>query len=224
VAAAALLGAATPIRAQLPGLPVAPNAFVRPGVAAAVNVGRTEDRTTVGLALGYGNGSRLFAVTSGAALFDGRDFGGKRREAAWGVRGLVRGLTLLGGRAAVSPFLGVGGVTLHSTAPGAADEEITQDLLAVPAGVVASYRMRLGEQRVLSASVAPFYSYNRLTASGDQISGAVLRLSASIDVAVTRRAGVTLAWEGGAAAAPDEPGPRRSLLGLGFSFGFGGPR
>jgi hypothetical protein len=210
--ALASVGSSMTVGAQLPGLPVLQNAFVGPGLAAAVNAGGGSGASAYAAALGWAPRSARFQVSVGAGvLVSGGQTGG-----AFGVRGAVPVFSMMGGNLGVAGFLGVGG---------ARGREVPQrgraGLGQVPVGAAVAYRRALGATRGFSVYAAPFVGFFRddFGDAGTQ-SATLLRVSVGGDFAITRAIGVTAGLEAGSSRA-DGPGPSGVVWGAGVSYAFG---
>jgi hypothetical protein len=222
--------------AQLPGVPAAPGAFVRPGLAFAANAGlearglapETVDgarrsRWTYGLAAAFAPASARWQLAGGAAAQTwgsgyqdpGTSFGGR---AAFVVLDRPRfGATAVAG-------LGFARARFEPPAGGSAaeDEDVVQ-LRQLPLGVAVGARGGWGGgRRAWALSVAPQYVWYRFSAGEDAQSAARPRVGLLAEVGLTPRLGVSVAYEDGARAAGGEPGPRAGTVGLALSFALGG--
>src|SRR5918999_255677 len=100
-----LLGWGATVQGQLPGLPVLQNAFVGPGLAAAVNGGGGSGSSAYAAALGWSPRSARFQVSIGA----GAHVGGGETGGAFGARVAVPVFSFRNGSLGVAAFAGVGG-------------------------------------------------------------------------------------------------------------------
>jgi hypothetical protein len=207
---AALCGV-RPLGAQLPGLPVLQNAFVGPGLAAAVNVGGGSGASAYAAALAWAPRSgRLQVSLGGGAFVSSGSTGG-----AFGLRAAMPVFSLMNGNLGIAAFAGIGGAQGPREARGRAG------LGQVPVGAAVAYRRALGATRGFSVYAAPFFEYFRsdFGEAGNESAG-LFRVSVGGDFAVTRKIGVTAGLETGAAR-DDGPGPSGLLWGVGVSYAFG---
>jgi len=124
---------------QMPGLPVLQNAFVSPGMAAAVNAGGGSGATTYAAALGWAPGSARFQISvGGGALVSSGETG-----ATVGLRAAMPVFAFMGGNLGVAAFAGVGG------GKGAREAQGRPGLGQLPIGAAVGYRRGLGATRGL---------------------------------------------------------------------------
>jgi hypothetical protein len=216
VATAAL--AAPPAGAQMPGVPVLQNGFVRPGAAAALNYGTAEGADVLALAGAWTPASGRFQLSLGLGLLS-PEVGD--RGTTTGVRAAVPIGTPWTGRPSsafgLAVFAGVGGTRI--TAGGDA-----QGIVQVPAGIGVGYRRRIGETRALALFLTPSYTWTRRTGAdaadglGDESN--LFRTAIGGDLVVTDRIGVTAGYEFGATAGSGAPGATGGIFGLGVSYIF----
>jgi hypothetical protein len=210
--ALAALGPWADAEAQLPGLPVLQNAFVAPGLAAAVNAGGGSGATAYAAAVGWAPRSGRFQVSLGAGVFvSSGNTGG-----AFGLRAAVPVFSMMGGDLGVAGFVGVGG---------AQGPQVPQrgraGLGQVPLGAAVAYRRALGATRGFSVYAAPFAGFfrNDFGDAGTE-SATLFRVSVGGDFAFTQAIGVTAGLEAGASR-DDGPGPSGVVWGVGVSYAFG---
>lgn len=235
--AGALLALVTgaPVRAQLPGIPTAPGAFVRPGVALAANLG-LEQRAILDVTDG-GAGRRTRATYGGAVAFApaaGRwQLAGGFAAQTWGD-GYRNPATALGGRASWAVVRGarlgvaaVGGIGFARARLEAAADPVTADsddvvlMRQVPLGAAVGVRGAFGA-RAWALSLTPQYVWYRLSYGEDAVSASRARVGVLAEAALTPRLGVSIALEDGGRATGGEPGPRGTTLGVALSFALGG--
>ena len=193
------------LTAQLPGLPVLQNAFANPGLAIAVNYGRSDSAHAYAGAVAWAPASARFQVTAGFGTIDPQ---GADRSQGWGARASVPiTQTMMGGKLGIGAFAGVGGAS-----------QSDESLLHVPAGASVSFRTRLGERRGISFYAAPFYSWMRATVEDESVSKGLFRASFGVDVAVVPSLGLTVGYELGQAADAGEPGATGGTFGVGISY------
>jgi hypothetical protein len=207
-AALALL-AATPAAAaaQMPGVPVLQGPFRNPGVTVGAFGAGADGTRAAGGAVAIVPRLRWLQFTVGGGYADAGS-----SVATYGGRAAVslrRFLPFLRSEAiGVAVFAGIGGGTRDSVT-----------LLALPAGVTAGYRWVIGGTRLLSVYASPFYSYSQSQGQGLDTGGrGLLRVAGGVDFSLSRRIGLTVGVEGGAAAKDLQPGPRATLYAAGISF------
>ena len=210
---------ASPLAAQMLGVPVLQNSFANPGITVAGNFGAQDGAWGYGGAASWSPGSGRFQLSGGAGVFDVDVDGGHERTLTWGARGSFSFLSLAGGSIGVGAFAGVGG---------ASKDGVTE--LRVPVGASAGWRRPIGETRAISVYVAPFYSYaeRRFDQSGidcdvedcDTERKGTVRVSAGVDFALARSIGITVGYEDGQRAKGADPGPRSGIFGVGVSYAF----
>ncbi len=211
VAVAALCAVASTLPsgagAQMPSVPLLQGPFRNPGVTVGAFGAGGDGTTAAGAAVAIVPSARWLQFTVGGGYADAGT-----------------SVATYGGRAAVSlrrfvPFLRSDaiGVAVYAGLGGGMRDSVT--LLTVPAGVTVGYRRPLGSTRMISLYASPFYIYSQSSGQGLQDGGkGLVRVSAGVDVAVTRRIGLSVGAEGGAAAQDAQPGPRSTLFGAGISF------
>ena len=188
-------------RAQMPGLPVLQNAFANPGITVGVNYARAEKLDGLGAAVAWAPGSARFVLSVGAGTATPDTGDG---ATSYGGRVAVPVMTLMGGSMGLGAFAGLGGMTQNS-------------LSLVVAGLSAGYRRAMGAMGV-SAHIAPSWQRASASLAGETSSGSVIRYSGGVDVSFGGRYGATVGFETGGSAGADEPGPRGTVFGLGFSY------
>ncbi|GLC25994.1 hypothetical protein [Roseisolibacter agri] len=236
-AAAVLLAlvAGDPLGAQLPGIPTAPGAFIRPGVALAANLG-FEQRAI--LEVGAGGTSRRTRATYGGAAafapaagrwqlaggFAAQTWGDGYRDPATAFGGRASWAVVRGARLGVAAIGGIGFARARLDAPAdpaVADSDDVVLMRQVPLGAAVGVRGAFGA-RAWALSLAPQYVWYRLSYGEDAVSASRARVGVVAEAALTPRLGVSLALEDGARAAGGEPGPRGTTVGVAVSFALGG--
>jgi hypothetical protein len=214
--------------AQAPGLPVLQGAFLGPGLAAAINVGRSSGRTGTLAAVGFGTRRGRAHLDLGAGIEGGSTPGYDGNSLTYGARIAVRALQLLDERVAVTPFLGFGStrakvanVATAGPPVTARDTGRTLQIDQIPAGVAIGGRLAIGGERAVALSVTPFYTRYRQSGLSTEATRGRVRVAGVIDAAVTARIGLTLGIEAGQKADGGLPGPRGTQVGGGVSFAFG---
>lgn len=200
-----LLLAATPLSAQLPGLPVLQNAFGNPGLSGAANAGGASGAASYVGAASYGVGRFILSGGAGAVVADTGGTG-----AAYGARVAMPFLSFMGGSFGVAGFVGAGGSSRRGVSA-----------VQAPIGASIGWRHGIGATRGVSVYAAPMYSLYRASGGGVSTSKGLFRASVGADLAISRRLGVTIGTEGGANAALGEPGPAGTLWGVGVAWAFG---
>ena len=198
---------ASPVAAQLPGLPVLQNAFSNPGVTAAVNYGTSDGDRTIAAAAAWAPATGRFQFSAGVGSWtpDERD-----RTTALGARIAMALFNFGGGRFGIAPFLGIGGASVDKNR-----------LTHLPIGAAAGWRGALGETRALSVHATTFYSWTRVDVDGGKTeSNGLVRAAAGVDVTLVRSLGLTVGVEGGQNAKDGDHGPRGVVIGGGLSYAF----
>ena len=211
--AAGLACIATPITAQVPGLPTLQNAFGNPGIAIAANAGSS----FLGLAGAFGMGSGKLTISAGAGM---QTANGSHRG-AYGGRAAMSLWTSAGGSLGAGAFVGAGGAP--QTRLGAVTTNGAE--FAVPAGISLGYRRAMGPTRGISAFVSPLYRWARVdtgaVASSAVSSSGSFRVATGVDLALSPSFGVSAGVELGAKA----KGTRQStLFGGAITYALGGGR
>lgn len=217
IAATMALLLAAPAAAQLPGLPVLQNGFVRPGWAVAANGGSSDAVSAAAIAAAWTPSSARYQVNVGAGILEpdgdveSGTSGGVRLAVPIGTPWTGRPTSAFG----LAAFVGTG----YSRFEEAGE-------LRLPIGVGLGYRRRLGETRAISAFVTPFYSWVRRTGElpegvpDERQDSNLVRASVGAEALVTARLGVTIGYEFGATAGEGRPGPTGGILGGGLSYIF----
>ena len=213
--------------AQLPGIPTAPGAFVSPGIGVAANAGveqasgvdgESESRWSYGLAGAYAPASARWQVAGGAAAQQwgegykspGLAFGGRATVPVWRRA-----------RLGASAFAGIGFARAsfeNEGEPG--DEDDAASLRQIPVGAAVGVRGALGT-RAWSLSLAPQFVFYQFSVGDVSLDASRFRVGVLAELALTSRLGIGVAFEDGARASTDEPGPRGSTIGLGLSLALG---
>lgn len=207
----ALLAAAAPATAQIPGAPVLQNAFANPGLALAANFGSGGEQSLFAVAAGWGLGSGRLLL-SGAA---GAQRINEATRGAYGARASATVWTSAGGSLGVGAFAGVG------AAPRTRAEGVMTNpaIMSIPAGVTAAYRRPMGRTRGISAYVSPMYRWVRVDSdlTGAESDGNV-RVALGLDFSFNPSLGLTA----GAELGSRDTGS--TLLGVAVSWVPGGAR
>jgi len=194
-----------PLGAQLSGLPVLQNAFANPGLTAAIDFGSGAGSSVYAAAVSYG--VRRFAFSAGLGAFT-PDTGSSGPSI--GGRASMQVMSFLRGAMGVSVFAGAGG---------GASGDVT--LFQAPVGAAIGWRRALGTSRGISVYAAPIFAYHRASDDTVSVSRGLLRASFGVDLAITRRLGITVGGEVGASPDDDEPGPNGNMAGIAIGWAFG---
>jgi hypothetical protein len=232
----ASLAAALPLTAQLPGIPAAPSAFVRPGIAVAANAGVEQNalvdgdgtgrraRWTYGGAVGYAPGSARWQLVGGVAAQSWGD-GYRDPATAFGARG---GWSVWrNARFGATAVGGIGFARAKLEVPenaAAADSDDVVTVRQIPIGAAVGMRGALGATRAWAVSIAPQFVFYSLSFADDAVTASRARVSVLAEAALTQRLGLAVALEDGARASGGDPGPRGTTLGVALSFALGGRR
>jgi hypothetical protein len=207
IIAAAVVVAASPAAAQMPGAPVLQNSWAAPGTVVALDIAGGSG-TLYGGALGWAPASGRFQLSAGAGMHDPKDGTGR---AVYGARVAMPIMQMMTGKLGIAGFVGIGG-------GGAKTGDTTASKTVAPAGLAIGYRQAIGTAgRGISAYVDPNYQYHSATAGNK----GYFRVGGGIDIGVSARFGLTLGFEGGVAAKAGDPGPTGSLYGVGVSMKLG---
>jgi len=204
-----LLGLAHPVLGQMPGVAVLQNAFANPGVTVGGFYGNADGSSAYGVAGAWAPRDWV-QLTAGGGAFE---VGESTRPAA-------------GARAAVSLGRFVGflrresfGAALFGGYGWGGRDGLTAS--TIPLGLALGYRRTLGAARAISVYAAPFYARYQQSGLGlAETTGSFFRGSVGVDVALFRTVGLSIGWEGGAAADDASAGPRGSVFGAGVSYAF----
>ncbi|HEY0970159.1 MAG TPA: hypothetical protein VGE02_04170 [Gemmatimonadales bacterium] len=221
VLALSVAGTATVAEAQLPGLPVLQNGFVRPGWSAGANIGSAEAARVAAAAAAWTPASARYQVSLGAGLVDPEGEGSSGSSS--GIRVAVPIATPWTGEPTsafgLAAFVGGGYARFEGTGS-----------VQIPIGVGLGWRRRMGETRAISAFVTPFFNWVRSTgtlpeppAPGVEVrrDANLFRTSVGVEGLVTTRLGVTVGYEFGATAEEGvRPGPTGGIFGAGVSYVF----
>jgi hypothetical protein len=193
--------------AQMPGAPILQNAFANRGVTVAGNYASADGASLLALALAYSPGAGRFQFSGGTGRLssdEGDDI------TVWGARVAVPVLSFAAGRGGVAPFGGIGG---GSTEAGS--------VLHVPLGVGAGWRMALGTTRALSFYATGTYLWVRTKVGDESERNGLVRVAGAADVTVIRNLALTVGFEGGQNADPDqlEGGPSGTIFGAPWTAG-----
>lgn len=196
---------------QLPGTPVLQNAFVNPGITAAVNVANLGGSSSYAAAAAWAPGSARFQLSAGIGLQTHTAnsthtlFGGRLNFPIFGANGNL----------GVSAFAGYGALT-----GGTIDSTVAKALM--PIGATVSYRREIGSNRGVSMYASPVYE--AVSRGGGASSVSVFRGDVGMDIGITSSIGVTLGIEFGGKE-PDGSGkPTGTAFGAALSYAIGAGR
>jgi hypothetical protein len=191
----------------MPTIPLLQNGFASNGMTLAVNYGSGTGSDAYALAAGWGPASRRFQI-SGA-------LGGVRPDTGstwtgYGVRAAIPLYTSATEKLGVAIFGGVGGARRDTTS-----------IVRVPVGLGAGYRFPIGAARSVSAYVAPFFVWSRLSERGFRAQGDnAVRGSAALDLVLTRNIGLSAGYEFGGKMDEGAFGGTNGLFGAAVSYAF----
>lgn len=196
---------------QMPGSPTLQNAFVNPGITAAVDAAGLGGATTYAAAAAWAPGSARFQISGGVGA---QVRSGASTRTTLGAR---LNIPVLGATSSfgVSLFAGYGAV-----AGGAAlDSSDTKAL--VPVGATASYRHSLGS-RGFSIYGSPVFE--SVTRGGGGSRASVFRGAVGLDVGITSAIGLTLGAEFGGKQPSESGKPSGTAFGAALSYAIGARR
>lgn len=200
-----------PVRAQIPGTPVLQNAFVNPGVTAAVNFSNLSGASSYAGAAAWAPGSARFQFSGGVGA---QTHSGGSTRTVYGGRLTIPfvGATSSFGFGA---FVGYGGMS-----GGGLDSSDAKSL--VPLGVTAGYRKAIGASHGISIYGEPIYEW--VTRGGGASNVNVFRGAIGLDLGVTSSIGVTLGLEFGASEPQGSGKPSGTAFGGAISYAFSAGR
>ena len=200
----ALLAPGARADAQILGLPLLQSPFAAPQLAVGLNASFGDSLTVTGVAGGWTPRSRRAQVSGGVARVarDGVDAG-----YAAGARFYLPLKLLVGESVALGVLAGAGAERVEGTTA-----------ITAPLGVTVGYRRALGATRAFAVYATPFYSYTSVRTP--RAASSVFRYAAGADVVLIPRVGLTVGYEGGGEPAPEEPGVRSGVGGVGLSYAF----
>src|SRR5689334_14516397 len=211
VAIAAALSTGGAAVAQMPGSPTLQNAFVNPGITAAVDASGLGGATTYAAAAAWAPGSARFQFSGGVGA---QLRTGASTRTAYGAR---LNIPVIGATSSfgVSLFAGYGAITGGA----AMDSSVTKAL--IPVGATASYRHAFGS-RGFSIYGSPVFE--SVTRGGGGSKANVFRGAVGLDVGVTSAIGLTLGAEIGGKEAPESGKPSGTAFGAALSYAIGARR
>jgi len=196
---------------QMPGSPTLQNAFVNPGITAAVDASGLGGATTYAAAAAWAPGSARFQFSGGVGA---QLRTGSSTRTAFGARlnFPVMGATSSFG---VSVFAGYGAVT------GGAAFDTSDTKALIPVGATASYRHAFGS-RGFSIYGSPVFE--SVTRGGGASNTSVFRGAIGLDLGITSAIGLTLGVELGGKQAPESGKPSGTAFGAALSYALGARR
>ena len=197
--------------AQMPGSPALQNAFVNPGITAAVDASGLGGAQTYAAAAAWAPGSARFQLSGGVGA---QLRTGASTRTAFGARlnFPVMGATSSFG---VSVFAGYGAVT------GGAAMDTSDTKALIPVGATASYRHAFGS-RGFSIYGSPIFE--SVTRGGSASRATVFRGAIGLDLGITSAIGLTLGLELGGKQAPESGKPSGTAFGAALSYALGARR
>jgi len=196
---------------QMPGSPTLQNAFVNPGITAAVDASGLGGATTYAAAAAWAPGSARFQFSGGVGA---QLRTGSSTRTAFGARlnFPVMGATSSFG---VSVFAGYGAVT------GGAAFDTSDTKALIPVGATASYRHAFGS-RGFSIYGSPVFE--SVTRGGGASNTSVFRGAIGLDLGITSAIGLTLGVELGGKQTPESGKPSGTAFGAALSYALGARR
>jgi hypothetical protein len=209
-----LTGIATPVAAQMPGLPVLQNAFVNRGLTLAADGGGGSNAWSAGAAAALGTSSGRLALSGGIGAFT-PDGGGART--AWGIRLSGTLFSFASRTLGLGAFVGYGGAGggKIDAGPAPGDTTTSDALTQIPLGAAVGYQHRFGGLGMSIYASPAYVWYNK---GGGGTSSGVFRIPIGLDIGISRSFGLTLGAEFGSDAAKGSLGPRGSLYAAGLSY------
>lgn len=202
----AIIISASPAVAQMPGLPVLQNAFVAPGLVAAVNAGNGSG-AAYGAAASWAPGSGRFQVSGSLGSYAPTGGGS---SLAYGARLATSLFSMGGGNLGIGGFIGVGGA--GATKGGA------RPPAQIPLGASIGFRHAMGSRGV-SFYGTPMLLFTSAPAGGK--SSSAFRVGLGGDISLTSSLGLTAGVELGSAMAASTGGPTGTRFGGALSWAFG---
>ena len=209
---AATLSTGASAAAQMPGAPTLQNAFVNPGITAAVDASGLGGATTYAAAAAWAPGSARFQVSGGVGA---QLRTGASTRTAFGAR---LNFPVLGAASSfgVSVFAGYGAIS----GGGAMDSSVAKAL--IPVGGTASYRRAIGSSRGFSIYGSPIFE--SVTRGGGASRVSVFRGAIGVDLGITSAIGLTLGLELGGKQPETSGKPSGTAFGAALSYALGAKR
>lgn len=198
--------------AQMPGTPTLQNAFVNPGITAAVDAAGLGGAQSYAAAVAWAPSSARFQFSGGVGA---QLRTGASTRTAYGAR---LNIPVMGAASSfgVSIFAGYGAIS----GGGAMDSTVTKAL--IPVGATASFRHAIGASRGFSVYGSPIFE--SVTRGGSGAQASVFRGAVGVDVGITSAIGLTLGLELGGKQ-PEESGkPSGTAFGAALSYALGARR
>lgn len=196
---------------QLPNAPVLQNAFVNPGVTAALNFSNLSGASSYAGAAAWAPGSARFQFSAGLGA---QTHSGGSTRTVYGARVNV---PFVGATSSVgfSAFAGYGALS-----GGNLDSSEAKSL--VPLGVTAGYRKAIGTSRGFSIYGSPIYEF--VTRGGGASNVNAFRGAIGLDVGITSSIGLTLGLEFGGSEPTGSGKPSGTAFGGAISYAFSAGR
>ena len=209
---AAALGTAGSAIAQMPGSPTLQNAFVNPGITAAVDASGLGGATTYAVAAAWAPGSARFQLSGGVGA---QLRTGASTRTAYGAR---LNMPVMGAASSfgVSVFAGFGAIS----GGGAMDSTVAKAL--IPVGATASYRRVIGSNHGVSIYGSPVFE--SVTRGGAGARASVFRGAIGLDLGITSAIGLTLGAEFGGKQPVESGKPSGTAFGAALSYTLGAKR
>ena len=197
---------------QMPGSPTLQNAFVNPGITAAVDASGMGGATTYAAAAAWAPGSARFQFSGGVGA-QVRTSASTRT--AYGAR---LNIPVIGATSSfgVSVFAGYGAITGGE----AMDSSVARAL--IPVGATASYRHVIGSNHGVSIYGSPVFE--SVTRGGGASTTSVFRGAIGLDLGITSAIGLTLGLELGGRQAEGSGKPSGTAFGAALSYAIGARR
>jgi hypothetical protein len=197
---------------QMPGSPTLQNAFVNPGITAALDAAGLGGATSYALAAAWAPASARFQLSGGAGM-QVRTGAGTRTVYGARVNVPVMGAASSFG---VSVFAGYGAIA----GGGTIDSSVTKAI--IPVGATASYRLAIGGSRGVSIYGSPVFEEVNRGGGGSNTS--VFRGAVGLDLGITAAIGLTLGAEFGGKQAEGSGKPSGTAFGAALSYALGARR
>lgn len=196
---------------QLPNAPVLQNAFVNPGVTAALNFSNLSGASSYAGAAAWAPGSARFQFSAGLGAQT------HLSEPTRTIYGARVNIPFVGATSSVgfSAFVGYGALS-----GGSLDSAEAKSL--VPIGVTAGYRKAVGSTHGFSIYGSPIYEI--VTRGGGASNVNVFRGAIGLDVGITSSIGLTLGLEFGGSEPTGSGKPSGTAFGGAISYAFSAGR
>lgn len=196
---------------QLPNAPVLQNAFVNPGVTAALNFSNLSGASSYAGAAAWAPGSARFQFSAGLGA---QTHSSEPTRTIYGAR---VNIPFVGATSSVgfSAFVGYGALS-----GGSLDSAEAKSL--VPIGVTAGYRKAVGSTHGFSIYGSPIYEI--VTRGGGASNVNVFRGAIGLDVGISSSIGLTLGLEFGGSEPTGSGKPSGTAFGGAISYAFSAGR